>query len=334
MKRYLLLVLLSFFLQATAAQALDARKTGAELTAAFYSQRTDRVWNSFGAQMRGLFKSPEALADFRDQVGAQLGAEQAVLEESVSPEPVMTVYKRRVRFEKSPIVFVVTWTFASNGEVVGFSILPEQGTPKQAAPSQHLGYRTRTALQLPFDEEFMVFWGGRTLEQNYHAEYLHQRFAADLAVVRGNATHAGDGLRNEDYYCFGRPILAPAAGEVVEVVDGVADNVPGRLNARDVTGNRVVIDHGNGEFSMLAHLRQGSLRVERGDRVAAGDRLGDCGNSGHSSQAHLHYQLQDGPKFSDAAALPAQFNGYIADGAPVTRGEPAKGQRVRPSGRQ
>ncbi|MGO1001864.1 M23 family metallopeptidase [Lysobacter sp. CA196] len=331
MKRYLLLVLLSVFLHATTAHTLDARKAGADLTAAFYAKRIDTVWDSFDAGMQGLFKSREGLAIFRDKVGTELGTEQTVLEESVSTKPLASVYRRRIRFEKSPDVYTVMWSFAGNGKINAFSILPEPKVPKQAAPSKHLDYRTKTALQLPFDEEFMVFWGGRTLEQNYHAEFGGQRFAADLAVVHGSATHAGDGLRNEDYYCFGKPILAPAAGEVVEVVDYVADNPPGRLNARDLTGNRVIIDHGNGEFSMLAHLRKGSLRVKRGDRVDAGDRLAECGNSGHSSEAHLHYQLQDGPKFNSAAALPAQFTDYLADGTPVRRGEPTKGQRIRPS---
>ncbi|ALN61255.1 peptidase M23 family protein [Lysobacter antibioticus] len=331
MKRYLLLVLLSALLHATTAHALDARKAGADLTAAFYAKRIDTVWDSFDDTMRRAIKSRDDLASFRDQLDTQLGAEKAVIEESVSADPLASVYKRRVRFEKSSDVYVVSWSFAHDGKVSSFSILPEPKVQKQAAPSKHLDYRTRTALQLPFDEEFMVFWGGRTLEQNYHAEFAGQRFAADLAVVRGNATHAGDGLRNEDYYCFGKPILAPAAGEVVEVVDYVADNPPGRLNAGDLTGNRVIIDHGNGEFSMLAHLRKGSLRVKRGDRVDAGDRLGECGNSGHSSEAHLHYQLQDGPKFNGSTALPAQFTDYLADGTRVTRGEPTKGQRIRPS---
>ncbi|WP_408951644.1 M23 family metallopeptidase [Lysobacter sp. Hz 25] len=331
MKRYLLLILLSALLHATTAHALDARKAGADLTAAFYSKRIDTVWDSFDDTMRRTLRSRDDLASFRDQLDTQLGAEKAVVEESVSADPLASVYKRRVRFEKSPDVYVVSWSFANDGKVSNFAILPEPKVRKQAAPSRHLDYRTKTALQLPFDEEFMVFWGGRTLEQNYHAEFVGQRFAADLAIVRGSATHAGDGLRNEDYYCFGKPILAPAAGEVVEVVDYVADNPPGKLNARDLTGNRVIIDHGNGEFSMLAHLRKGSLRVKRGDRVDAGDRLGECGNSGHSSEAHLHYQLQDGPKFNGATALPAQFTHYLADGTPVMRGEPTKGQRIRPS---
>ena len=122
---------------------------------------------------------------------------------------------------------------------------------------------------------------------------------------------------------------APAAGTAVEVVDGVADNPPGRMDPQQATGNRVVIDHGNSEYSMLVHLRAGSLRIGKGARVRAGDRIGGCGDSGHSSEPHLHYQLQDGPASGVSAGLPAQLSNYLADGQPVARGEPIRGQRVR-----
>ena len=101
------------------------------------------------------------------------------------------------------------------------------------------------------------------------------------------------------------------------------------MNARQPVGNHIVIDHGNGEFSFLAHLRRGSLAIEVGQRVEAGARLGLCGNSGNSSEPHLHYHLQDTGVLHEGRGLPAQFRGYLADGAPVERGEPLKGQRVR-----
>ncbi len=161
--------------------------------------------------------------------------------------------------------------------------------------------------------------------------HVAQRFALDLLILRDGASHTGSGRRNEDYDCFGKPILAPAIGKVLEVLDGVADNVPGQMNPKIVTGNRVIIDHGNNEYSVLAHLCKGSPRVASGDAVHAGDRIGDCGNSGNSSEPHLHYQLQDGPAFGASAGLPAQFSNYVADDQPVARGEPTRGQRIRPA---
>ena len=69
-----------------------------------------------------------------------------------------------------------------------------------------------------------------------------------------------------------------------------------------------------------------------GDRVKPGQFLGSCGNSGNTSEPHIHYHLQDRPGFDPAHAegLPAQFRSYLADGKPVERGEPVKGQVIRP----
>lgn len=310
--------------------SFDVRTEGAALTQAFYADQIEKVWARMDAKMQSALKSRAALAAFRAQIRSQLGNESAVLNESVSTEQGVSVYRRRVRFEKIPNDIIVMWAFSADGRVAGFRINPDQSAPPSAAPSAHLDYVTKSTLRLPFDDTFFVFWGGRTIEQNYHAVDANQRFAYDLLIIRDGVTHVGNGRRNEDYFCFGRPILAPAAGEIVDVIRDVDDNVPGQLNAEQATGNRVVIDHGHGEFSLLAHLRRGSLRVKSGDRVASGDHLGDCGNSGHSTEPHLHYQLQNGPQFGSSAGLPAQFMNYIADETPVARGEPAKGQTIRP----
>jgi murein DD-endopeptidase MepM/ murein hydrolase activator NlpD len=92
----------------------------------------------------------------------------------------------------------------------------------------------------------------------------------------------------------------------------------------------VILDHGNGEFSLLAHLRRGSVAVRPGATVAAGQKLGECGNSGNTSEPHLHYHLQNTAVFGRAEGLPAQFMVYTADGRPVTRGEPVRGQTIHP----
>jgi murein DD-endopeptidase MepM/ murein hydrolase activator NlpD len=81
-------------------------------------------------------------------------------------------------------------------------------------------------------------------------------------------------------------------------------------NLKLFLGNHVVIDHGNGEYSLFAHLKQGSVRVKPGQRVAAGDRLGAMGMSGDAFLVHLHYQLQSGPGFEEG--LPAYFRGVRA----------------------
>lgn len=314
-----------------AAQVADAEQAGDQLSTDFYEGRTDGIWDRMTPQMQSALRSRENLAAFREQIRQQLGVETEVLERTVSSAQGHTVYLRRARFEKLPMVVLVQWAFDAEGKVGGFFIRPEQSEPPAPAPSKYLDYQTRADLRLPFEDEFFVVWGGRSLEQNRHAADANQRFALDLVILRDGATHAGDGRSNEDYHCFGRPVLAPATGTVVEALDGVEDNVPGETNREQLTGNRVILDHGNGEFSVLAHFRKGSLQVKAGDSVAAGQQLGECGNSGNSSEPHIHYQLQDGPRFGEAAGLPAQFRNYRADGEVVARGEPAKGQHIRPA---
>jgi hypothetical protein len=95
---------------------------------------------------------------------------------------------------------------------------------------------------------------------------------------------------------------------------------PGR-----VLGNHVVLDLGDGVYAVLAHLRRGSLRVAKGQRVAAGEQVAECGNSGNSTEPHLHFQLQDHPSVLFAAGLPFRLARFEVDGTPQA-GVPANGQ--------
>jgi murein DD-endopeptidase MepM/ murein hydrolase activator NlpD len=148
-------------------------------------------------------------------------------------------------------------------------------------------------------------------------------------MMRGGKSHKGNGKNNEHYYCFGKRVLAPGAGVVVALANGVEDNVPGEMNPRQAMGNYVIIDHGNGEYSFLAHFKKGSVAVAQDQRVELREFLGLCGNSGNSSEPHIHYHLQTTAWFQQGKGLPAQFQDYVADGKPVKRGEPVKGQAVR-----
>lgn len=292
----------------------------------FYAGELEALWEEFDAPLRGVLESLAGLERFRAQSLAQLGAEVAVVEESATVQGPLVAYSRKARFEKVPALIEVAFSFGPQDRISGFVIRPVPGE----APSAFLAYRTKTELRLPFEGEWYVFWGGRTLAQNYHAAAADQRFAYDLVILRDGSSHTGAGLRNEDYHCFGRPILAPGAGVVVSVLDGIADNVPGVIERpAHAGGNHVVLDHGNGEHSMLAHFQRGSVKVKPGERVPAGALLGLCGNSGNSSEPHLHYHLQNTPVFHAGQGLPAQFQHYQADGEPVERGEPVQGQRIR-----
>lgn len=297
-----------------------------------YAGQVDSLWTRFAPQMRTAIPSTEAMRTMQQQIQAQTGAETEVLGERIMdppPAPGVAVYVRSARFAAAPVVLDLTIVLDSAGTIHGLNLRPQAQASPTAAPSQFLEYQTRTPLRLPFDGDWFVFWGGRTVAQNYHAAHASQRFAYDIVVVRDGRSHAGDGTRLEDYYCWGQPLLAPGAGTVVTALDGLPDLQPGQMDPRNPPGNHVMLDHGNGEFSLLAHMRQGSVAVRAGDTVAQGQKLGECGNSGNTSEPHLHYHLQNGPVFGQGEGLPAQFNAYLADGQPVARGEPVKGQTVR-----
>lgn len=198
-------------------------------------------------------------------------------------------------------------------------------------------FRQEVRYTLPFGGEWLVSGGGVTQGTSHSWELAAQRFAYDfLAVDAEGRSHAGDGTRLEDYLAYGRPVLAPADGMVVDVCDGVRD-APGPgtgwldWRAADFRGNWVTLRHAEGEYSFLAHLVPGSVRVRPGDRVRRGDTLGLCGNSGHSTEPHLHFQVQDGPDFFGAAGLPVAFSGCVVDGVPADGPVHLRvGMRVRP----
>lgn len=197
------------------------------------------------------------------------------------------------------------------------------------AESSYLNYETKTALELPFDEEWWVFWGGRSVSENYHAAYKVQRFALDIVQRVNGSTHTGNGSQNEDYHCFGKQLNAPGNGKIVTVMNSVPDNIPGQFNADVPEGNHVIIDHENGEFSMLAHFKEESIVVSVGDVVTKGQELGKAGNSGNSSEPHLHYQLQTTANPMNGEGLPSQFLNYYADETFVENGEPVRNQYIR-----
>ncbi|WP_438348344.1 peptidoglycan DD-metalloendopeptidase family protein [Paenibacillus sp. FA6] len=176
---------------------------------------------------------------------------------------------------------------------------------------------TTTTYELPFHGDWLVFWGGSNMLVNYHYEYESQRYAYDFVQVKNGYSFTGDPLKNNSYYAFGQDILAPADGTVISVVNHIPDNEPvGVMNEKEPAGNVVVIDHG-GEYSFLAHLKKDSVTVNPGDQVKLGDKIGELGNSGNSSEAHLHFQISDGEDLFDSSSLNVRWK----DGLNPIRGE-------------
>jgi len=261
------------------------------------------------------------------RIHAQTGAIDSVLEEQVSKDGSDWLYQARCRFSDLPVICRLTIGMTPDGRVSQLAVRPDE---RKAYASPFIDYRTRTRLRLPFKGEWYVFWVWRTLEQNHHAASRSQRFAHDLAIMKDGSTHVGDGKELTDYHCYGKPVLAPASGIVAWLEDGHPDQPIGSSDPAHPIGNGVILDHGSGEFSVLAHFQPHSLKVKLGERVKAGQTLGRCGNSGNTSEPHLHYHLRNGVDPRESAGLPAQFEHLIIDGSRIERAEILRGQRVRP----
>ncbi|NOU54567.1 M23 family metallopeptidase [Brevibacillus borstelensis] len=181
---------------------------------------------------------------------------------------------------------------------------------------------TRTVFVPPFAGEWLTYWGGHNELVNYHYAYPNQRYAFDFLVMKEGRTFTGDPAANESYYAFGQPILAPAFGKVVGVASHIPDNTPvGTVNETQPAGNHVILEHEAGEYSLLAHLKQDSVCVEVGDCVQPGDLIGLCGNSGNSSEAHLHFQVSDSPVLLSGHSIPVRFQ----DGRRIVQGQLVSG---------
>lgn len=189
-------------------------------------------------------------------------------------------------------------------------------------------YKTKTDLILPFKNEWIVGNGGRNPETNNHIKPdgtgpKSQSFAYDF-----KKSHSGDGKNLEDYEAFEQEVIVPGGGIIAQVINGSFDLPPGERDRNVGVGNAVIIDHQNGEWSMLAHFKHGSIKVTVGDKVKQGDLLGLCGNTGNTSEPHIHYHLQDNAHMYAAKGLPALFRRILVNGAIVENAEPIRNQTV------
>jgi hypothetical protein len=153
---------------------------------------------------------------------------------------------------------------------------------------------------------YLIASGGSTPTINPHLKTLEgtvERFipfrgqskALDIFRIGplGLHKHGWQPVEPDRYTTFGTPVLAPCRGRVARVVDGIRDMPVPQMDRDHMAGNHVAIDCGEA-FVILAHFRQGSITVALNERVDAGDPLGQMGNSGNSSEPHLHVHAQRG----------------------------------------
>lgn len=193
-------------------------------------------------------------------------------------------------------------------------------------------------LTLPFDGTWLALNSPARRVPSHGTHFLGQSFAVDfVAVDRRRRTAARNDWRSllapeppDRFYAFDRPILAPADGQVIAAHDGEPDHVAHRSPATGVPylltqgsrlrrgltailGNHLILALGDGgPYVAMVHLRAGSIRVGVGDAVTVGQHLAACGNSGNSTQPHLHIQVVDSADLLHARGVPMAFRRYRA----------------------
>lgn len=146
----------------------------------------------------------------------------------------------------------------------------------------------RWSLPLPVTGEWFVL----NDHSDHHRKKDFAAYAFDLVVRVGDKQCKEKGTRIEDYYAFGRPIVAQADGVVVSVDEDFPDNEPGKIAGFE-EANSVVVDYGGGLLALYAHCRHKSAKVKPGQRVQRGTPLAEVGSSGASALPHLHFTMMD-----------------------------------------
>ena len=185
-------------------------------------------------------------------------------------------------------------------------------------------YRQNGEFRLPLDGQVLIAMGHRIGEAHRSALRIpSQQFGWDLLPLFNDGLRLlkgslSENLRSVDFEGFGQAVLAPADGIIIKTFDGNSDlehagHPPENLDfyledLHRAIGNYVILDHGNKVWSVLGHLRHGSVQVTEGKKVKVADKIGELGNSGYSSGPHVHLHFMDGPDIFSASPLPIELN--------------------------
>ena len=284
----------------------------------YNSDKYDSIFAMFDANMQNALppeKTTKFLADLKDQAGNITQRQFIKLVKGT-----VAVYK--TNFEKA--LFTLNMSLDNNLKINGLSVRPYADETKPTPA------RNTTKLILPFKHEWTVVWGGDTKELNYHVSTPAQKNAFDIVITdaKGNS-YKTDGKTNEDYYAFGKELIAPCDGEVVLVVDGVKDNVPGQMNTFNVGGNMVIIKTANNEYLVFCHFKHRSIKVKEGQKIKQGELLGLCGNTGNSSEAHLHFHIQNIEDLNTATGVKCYFEKLTVNGEVKQDYSPVKNDKIK-----
>jgi len=260
-------------------------------------------------------------------------------EQILAPSTTLDVFNPFPEFESSVPLMELHYSFCLQRESnerereKNRHRLPDDCDFRQQFAVSPRTYEDKTALILPLRGKIFV-WEGHDLYAHHQRVPLSNpkvkslgitansnNFASDFIYVDGQGREYHDDPRIlENWYGYGKPIYAPGAGIVLATANDIPENwfedakatqighpkLPLGKDPKDI-GNFVLLDHQNGEYSLLVHMKAGSVTVRAGDRVRQGQVVGGIGFAGDSIFPHLHYSLMDGPEVFKAWGLPAYF---------------------------
>lgn len=166
----------------------------------------------------------------------------------------------------------------------------------------------------PYYTMFLPFWGEWLVSQGYDGKITHLGDwgkALDFVICdEKQDTYNNYGQKLADFYCYNKPILAPADGYVYDAINYVEENEINEVNVLQNWGNSIIINHLNGLYSQISHIKKDSFLVNIGDYVKKGTIIATCGNSGRSPEPHIHFQAQHIPTFG-AKTVPLPLSYFI-----------------------
>lgn len=319
MRNSILLIIIFFASSAAQAQKEmpEYKRVVQQFMRIYNTDKYDSLFYLFSSEMKKelpVDKTINFLSNTKSIAGKMLSVNFETYESSYAS------YK--TRFERRLYSLYVSLNV--NNEING--LLLESYTPANLPRLK----RNTSRLILPFNDTWTVLWGGDTKALNYHVEVPVQKGAFDFIITDdAGKAYKTDSKTNEDYYAFGKDILAACDGEVVLAVDGVKDNIPDNVNPMFVTGNTVLIKTIKNEYVLYAHFKQHSIKVKEGQLVTQGQLLGQCGNSGNSTQPHLHFHIQNVEDMNIATGAKAYFDKIIVNGVSKTDYSPIKDQHIQ-----
>lgn len=256
---------------------------------------------------------------------------------------ILSIPERKVELGKTLEIFNPLADFPLDYPITGlryeFDFRTEKGDHARSEVAvDPIIYEQKAKLTLPFAGTCLVTDGHDTMSHHRRNFPLTHPLIQQIGITANNSRFAYDFVpvdnefrmfrntphRCEDFVCWGKPVLSPGEGRISSMAGNLPDNplydpppFDEKAHIRDPKtamerhlGNFVIIDHGNDEFSLLAHMQKGSVQVEAGDKVAEGKLIGHIGNSGDSASPHIHYQLQNGTDLLRSEGLPSRFHKF------------------------